>query len=274
MKRILCILVGLTLLLSACGIAQPPDTDAETTAATTVPETTELATVPPVETTVPTEATQPTETNPPPAEGPAVEDVIRYFNEVCLDAEFTDGGDASLVQKWETPISYRIYGAYTSEDLEVIKGFEAWLNTVEGFPGMGEAPEGTEENLSIYFCEGAEFEDHLGEQYVGLDGGITFWYDGENRIYDAIICYRKDMDRQTRNSVILEEIYNGLGPVQDTELRPDSLIYAGFSTPQELTDIDRLLLRLLYHPSITCGMDEAQCETQLRLLYPAVIGLD
>lgn len=263
MKRILCILAGVTLLLSACGIPQPPETAAtETTAATTVPETTEVTTVPT------TEATE------PPAQWPAVEDVISYFNEVCLDAEFTDGGDASLVQKWTIPISYRIYGEYSPEDLEVIKGFEDWLNTLEGFPGMGEALEGTEENLSVYFCEGAEFEDHLGEQYVGLDGGITYWYDGDNQIYDAIICYRKDMDRQTRNSVILEEIYNGLGPVQDTELRPDSLIYAGFSTPQALTDIDRLLLRLLYHPDITCGMDAAQCEAQIRRLYPNVIGLD
>jgi hypothetical protein len=29
--------------------------------------------------------------------------------------------------------------------------------------------------------------------------------------------------------VILEEVYNGLGPVQDTALRPDSLIYSDFS---------------------------------------------
>ena len=38
-------------------------------------------------------------------EGLSVDDVVLYFKEVVLDAEFSDGGDASLVQKWVVPIS-------------------------------------------------------------------------------------------------------------------------------------------------------------------------
>ena len=70
-----------------------------------------------------------------------------------------------------------------------------------------------------------------------------------------------------RNSVILEEIYNGLGPVQDTDLRPDSLIYSAYSTPQELTEIDELILKLLYHPDMVCGMNAQECEAVIRQLY-------
>ena len=67
--------------------------------------------------------------------------------------------------------------------------------------------------------------------------------------------------------MILEEIYNGLGPVQDTSLRSDSIIYAGYSTPQSLTAMDELLLRLLYRPELVCGMDAQQCEAVIRQLY-------
>ena len=102
---------------------------------------------------------------------------------------------------------------------------------------------------------------------AGLDGAVTFWYDGENRIYDEVICIRNDIDQFTRNSVILEEIYNGLGPVQDTSLRSDSLIYQEFSQPQALTQVDELILRLLYHPDMRCGMDAEACETVIRSLY-------
>ena len=109
--------------------------------------------------------------------------------------------------------------------------------------------------------------DLLGDQFYGTDGGVTFWYDGENRIYDAIICYRTDLSQHVRNSVILEEIYNALGPVQDTQLRPDSIIYAGYSEPQALTQIDELLLKLLYHPRMHCGMNQAECEAVIRQLY-------
>jgi hypothetical protein len=75
------------------------------------------------------------------------------------------------------------------------------------------------------------------------------------------------LSQELRNSVILEEVYNGLGPIQDTVLRPDSVIYSDFSQPQELSQIDELLMELLYHPDIKCGMDAAECETVIRSLY-------
>ena len=67
--------------------------------------------------------------------------------------------------------------------------------------------------------------------------------------------------------MILEEIYNGLGPIQDTSMRSDSIIYSEFSQPQNLTDIDELLLKLLYHPDILPGMNAQQCEQVIRALY-------
>ena len=82
-----------------------------------------------------------------------------------------------------------------------------------------------------------------------------------------MICIRTDIDQQVRNSVIMEEIYNGLGPVQDTSLRKDSIIYSGFSQPQWLTAVDELIVKLLYHPDIKCGMDAAACESVIRSVY-------
>ena len=106
----------------------------------------------------------------------------------------------------------------------------------------------------------------MGDDFYGMDGGVTFWY-LDDEIYDATICYRTDLSQQLRNSVILEEIYNGLGPIQDTDLRPDSIIYAEFSQPQKLTEMDELILRLLYHPQMKCGMTADECEAVIRRLY-------
>lgn len=36
---------------------------------------------------------------------------------LCLAAEFQDGGDPSLVQKWTCPIGYALHGDPTPEDL-------------------------------------------------------------------------------------------------------------------------------------------------------------
>ena len=156
--------------------------------------------------------------------------------------------------------------AFQTEDIAKIEEMAAWLNTVEGFPGMVEAEEPGVANLSIYFCDQQELIERMGDNHYNSDGAVTFWYTNDI-IYTEIICIRSDLDQTLRNSVILEEIYNGLGPVQDTDLRSESIIYSGFSQPQALHPIDRVIIQLLYHPSLSCGMDAAECEEAILALY-------
>lgn len=199
-------------------------------------------------------------------EGLAVEDVITYFNEVCLDGEYVHSGDPSVVQKWTEPIVYALHGDPTEQDLEVLRQFTVWLNNYPGFPGIYEQADTEYANLQIYFCSLEELHERMGPVEEDLDGMVTFWYNNDE-IYDATICIRNDLDQDIRNSVILEELYNGLGPIQDTQLREDSLIYAGYSAPQALTEIDELILKLLYHHDIRCGMNAEECEAVIRQLY-------
>ena len=198
--------------------------------------------------------------------GLPVEDVIVYFNEVCLDAEIVNAGDATRLQKWAEPIYFMRNGSPTDADIQTLTGFTAWLNTVEGFPGIYETQNPAEANIQFHFCSKDEMLSLMGNHFEGMDGAVTFWYEAD-RIYSAIICCRADLDQTLRNSVILEELYNGLGPIQDTALRSDSIIYSEYSEPQDLTEEDRLILKLLYHPRMQCGMDAAACEAVIRQLY-------
>ena len=279
-----CVVVVLTLLAACSGQGEETQpatvpTEASTPSATVPEDVTVAPTVAPTEastpsTPVPTEETvAPTVAPTEPTHsalyipGVDVEDVIVWFREVCLAAEFVNSGDPSFLQKWDTAIYYCVQGSPTEEDLNVLDSFAQWLNTVEGFPGIYETTNPQEGNLHIYFCSDSEMVSRMGEWTLDLDGAVTFWYDGYNSIYDGTICIRTDLRQNLRNSVILEELYNGLGPVQDTAMRPDSLIYAEFSEPQDLTEIDKLILYLLYHPDMKCGMSSAQCEEVIRKLY-------
>lgn len=274
-KRLVIVFLILTAFLTGCVSAPAQVPETTTTAPSTCPSDPTVSTTAPTEppTTPPTEPPTAPPTEPTvPAHSPlyisgvSVEDVIRYFNEVCLDAEFINEGDPSRLQKWNTPIRYILNGEPTAEDLNTLSTFVQWLNAIEGFPGMSETKDPANANLRIHFCTHSELTDILGPNFAYTDGGVTFWYMND-AIYDAVICYRTDLDQTVRNSVILEEIYNGLGPVQDTDLRTDSIIYSGFSTPQSLTAIDELILKLLYHPQLRCGMNARECEAVIRQLY-------
>ena len=199
--------------------------------------------------------------------GVQTNDVIRWYNEVCLDAEFSNGNDVSVVQKWVSPIYYSISGSPTAKDIEVVRSTAQWLNSIPGFPGMYEAQSPLQANLNINLVSEQEMINIMGTQFYGCDGGVTIWWNGNQQVYKGVICVRSDIDQYVRNSVIQEEIYNGMGPLQDTSLRTDSLIYSGYSTPQQPTQVDKLIMTLLYNTKITCGMNAAQCEKVIRELY-------
>ena len=265
-KRLFCLLMALCLVLCACGTVIPevPETAPRLTVVETLPCKAAESTTAPTE--LPAESPTAPAHSPLYLDGVPVEDVIAFFNEVCLDAEIIHSGDPSLLQKWTSPIFYTIHGDMTPEDYTTFTDFVQWLNTIEGFPGIQKAQEPYMSNLDIHFCSDREMLELMGAQFFGMDGAVTFWYENDE-IYDAIICYRTDLHQKLRNSVILEEIYNGLGPVQDTALRSDSIIYAEYSEPQMLSAMDELILKLLYHPQMKCGMNRRQCEAVIRELY-------
>ena len=268
-------LLALLLVLALCGCAaQVPET---TTPVTTVPETTIPETTIP-ETTIPEtaipETTIPATTAPLHSalyrEGFDVEEVLTYFHEVTNQIEYTDGtGDPSLIQKWLSPLIYRIDGAPTEEDLRVLEEFCQQLNAVPGFPGIREAREGEFENLTLSFLDPDSFRDRFSDVVHGEDawGATQYWYYTDtNEIHTAAIGYRTDIPQLDRSSIILEEIVNTLG-ISDSERRSDSIVYQHSNENLQLSDIDWLLLELLYHPDIDTAMDAEMCEKVIRDLY-------
>lgn len=269
MKTVIIFILS-TLLLTGCVSKSDHSLfvtlPSETTTVETIDESTITTTVEAIhESTITTVPTQPSHWayyDP----DISVENAITWFSEVCLAAEMVNGGDATLIQKWDVPIYYYINGDPTDEDLIALQNFEAWINTVEGFPGMYPTVDLGQANLKIYFCTQQELLNIMGPNFGGLDGAVTYWYE-DNAIYNANICIRTDLSQHLRNSVIKEELYNGLGPINDTSLREDSIIFAGYSEPQELTATDKLIMALLYDPSIQCGMNADQCAEIIRNIY-------
>lgn len=283
MKHIVCFVLTAVLVfgLIACGQTAPAVTTAPGTAAAT-----ETATEPaptetePVETEPAPTETEPVETEPAPTEPEHSElflpevsqkDMIAYFNEAVLDTEYSTGdGDPSLVQKWVDPIYYRVTGNPTEEDLVILEALFGQLNEIEGFPGFFPADETRPtEDLTISFLDENTFNIAFSDFLRGeiADGAVQYWYyTDSNIIHSARIGYRTDIGQDIRNSVLLEEVVNGLG-FNDTALRSDSIVYQYGSDATALSDVDWLLLKLLYHPDIQCGMNADQCREILEKLY-------
>lgn len=278
MKKLLLILMTLSLAASllACGAAHAPGTTAPPPSQTTVPETTVPETSVP-ETTVP--VTTVPETTAPLHSDLYLEDctphmLLSYWDEVVLQMEYSDGtGNPALVQKWLFPILYRIEGEPTAEDLRVLETFFDQLNRIPGFPGIAMATGNQQENLTLSFLGPEDFRDRFSEVVGGEDawGATEFWYyTATNEIYTARIGYRTDIDQLSRSSILLEEIVNTLG-ISDTVLREDSIVYQYSDSNLQLSETDWLILKLLYHPDMHCGVDAEASHAVIETLYQPCI---
>ena len=239
-------------------------------------ETSSVVQTEPIETepteTEPTE-TEPTETDPLHSdlylEDYTVEQVIEYFCEVVLDTEYSGGGSYWMVQKWVEPIVYEICGEATQEDIDVLTRLFEQLNEVEGFPGI-RLPQREHDmiNLRINFYGREDFYANMSEVVGGLeaDGAVHYWYSDLNDIYNAKIGCRTDIDQSIRNSVLPEEVVNGLG-ISDTMLREDSITYQFSSFNLGPSEMDWLIIRLLYHPEMKPGMNREECIAVIEKLY-------
>ncbi|MBR4109091.1 MAG: DUF2927 domain-containing protein [Oscillospiraceae bacterium] len=274
LKSCIVFILTLSLLLCACVSSTSESTDfttqptiAEPTIST-IPTT--VVTPPPETTAMPTiEATNPIH-SPLYLPQYTTAQITEYFNEVVLDMEYSDGtGDVTLVQKWTCPIYYYILGTPTEEDNAVLSKLFEQLNQLPGFPGIYTAADASSANLTIHFLDYSAFEESFSEvinsEYAF--GATQFWYyTATNELYTARIGYRTDIDQQTRNSILLEEIINTLG-ISDTTTRTDSIVYQYSDENTSLSDIDWIILKLLYDPAILCGMDADACPNAIAELY-------
>jgi len=249
MKRFLLIILAFALVLGACG-AQSVEEEAEVAVldvkATPKPEKLKL-------------------------DGYNAQQIGDYFCEVVLAAEYSYGsGNQHALQKWKEPIYYTIYGNAGAEDLLLVADFAAQLNQIEGFPGMYAAENSEQENFTINLLSSKDMMKSAGHVVEGEDAhGIALWdyYTDKNELYNVRIWVSTDIDQKVRNSVLLEEIVNSIGMGNDTELREDSIIYQEYSETQKLSEMDWVLLKLLYDKRMICGMTETDCRDLISEIY-------
>ena len=258
------ILFGLALTLCACQAVLPVSTEPEIIqSAPALTETTTPTIAPTTQPTIPAHASfyHPNYT---------CDQIWTYFEEVALHGEYSTGtGDPALIQKWQAPLRYRIYGAPTEEDIAVLEEFFSQLNAMPGFPGIFLAGEDELSNFNIRFLDETDFNSAFSSMLNGEDanGAAQFWYyNDSNEIYTANIGYRIDIDQDVRNSILLEEIVNALG-LSDSILRTDSIVYQYSDENLCLSDVDWIILQLLYATDIECGMNAAQCCAAVQEMY-------
>ena len=192
--------------------------------------------------------------------------VLTLFDEVALKSEYTDTTGAhpshNLVRWADRTITYSIIGEDISEDIyTAIADALVELDDISYTPSfqLDETGSGA---LQIYV--GGETANQMLSRY-NATGLSTISYDKTvGSIVKGTIYLQDQYQTPSRTKhVVLEELTQVLGLVNDAVEFQDSIFYDGFSSLTKLTDIDKLLIEMLYSDAVKPNMTPPQCKANL-----------
>lgn len=197
--------------------------------------------------------------------GKAIDDneALSYFSDVALKSEY--GGDdfTGIVRRWEEPIRVAVHSGYTDEDYRTLENHVHDLSQIKGFPPISIVQE--DGNYNFYFVPLDQMAKVVPGYVEGNWGFVSLTWDEQGRIDGGTIGIATDVTNQVqRNHLILEEMTQGLGLLNDSPKYMDSIYQGAWTEVQSLTDLDWLLVKMLYSSAIHAGMHQDEALPALK----------
>jgi hypothetical protein len=200
-------------------------------------------------------------------------DVIDYFKEIALGFEF--GNASRITRRWSNDMKIFVGGSPTPElltELDIIVDDIMSLTTTSFSIEM--VSDSAQSNYYIYFGSGNSYSEIFPSLAGLVDsnwGLFNIFWNGSNELhtgYMYVDIYRASSVEQKH--LLREELTQSLGLAKDSSLYSESIFQQAFSTKvTEYAEIDKDLIRLLYHPDMRTGLNIIQVDGVLRniLLY-------
>jgi len=178
------------------------------------------------------------------------EQIKSYFNEVAYGSDQMKGDNTNKITKWDKDIKMYLDGYYTNQDLINVKSLITELNTLIGSIKITIVKNKSEANSIVYFGDFNNFNSkyvYNQLQYVSCNGYcLIYSYSGTIIIDNVKIFIRNDVSSLDKKHAIIEEITQSLGLANDSWTYEDSIFYEGYTTTQQLSKIDKEVIRMLY----------------------------
>ncbi len=192
--------------------------------------------------------------------------VIEYFGEVALGFEF--GGATQVTRKWAGDMKIFVGGEQKPLLLNELQGIVSEINALatDGF-SISMVTDSLDMNYYIYFGAGADYASIYPSQsglVAGNWGLFSVYWDAAEQIYkgNMYVDTERANDLEERH-LLREELTQSLGLAKDSERYDDSIFQTDWTTTTSFSDIDKDLIRLLYHPQMEPGLNDVQVEETL-----------
>ena len=186
------------------------------------------------------------------------------FKTIALSADQTG---MPVIKKWVTPIRYKIAG---STEEYMVKEVDSTFSQLKALTGLdiSKTTDDDEANFLILFGKVNDFAEAIpaiSAKNFNQFGGYYYRFNGKGEIYKAIslITTENYSSHQDVRHVLRKGIVRQLGFFKPLETKPNSLFYSQNNNMLKFNSYDSALIRLLYSPRFTPGMNLPQVEEVL-----------
>ncbi len=188
-------------------------------------------------------------------------EVVAYFKEIALGFEF--GNASAITRKWRSPMRVFVGGQANRELRDELATIVGEINALatDGF-SVAMVADSVQSNYYVFLGTGERYSELYSSQsgLVNDNWGLfsVFW-NGQNEINRGHMYVDTERaDLKAQKHLLREEFTQSLGLARDASIYPLSIFLSDWSTTTAYADVDRDLIRLLYHPKMRIGLDEEQ----------------
>ena len=171
-------------------------------------------------------------------------------------------GQGTLLTRWEDTIKIHVSGSPSQSDLSELDEFIMECAThCPNMPNIRLVDSENQANVTIWYGPLDQLQYHS-EYYVeGNWGFFSYWYNGQYQMSRGEIVIATDVNTtDSKNHLLREELMGVFGLTNDQSVYSDSILYTEWTTTQELSDVDWLMLNMLYDPDLAAGMSAREAR--------------
>ncbi|MBQ0732825.1 DUF2927 domain-containing protein [Aquimarina celericrescens] len=192
--------------------------------------------------------------------------VINYFKEIALGSE--NGTASKITRKWTSTMRIFVDGEVTLANQRALNSIVSEINNLVSDGFEIEIVDNLEQsNYHMFFGSAREFVaiyPYHSERVIENWGLFRFYINESNEIIQGHMYV--DIERANeieQRHLLREELTQSLGLARDSYTYLNSIFQQNWTTTTQYAEIDKDLIRLLYHPDMRIGLNNDEVRPVL-----------
>ncbi|MFP2996295.1 DUF2927 domain-containing protein [Spongiivirga sp. MCCC 1A20706] len=196
-------------------------------------------------------------------------DQIEYLKEIALGFEF--GSASEITRKWNGDMNIFVKGTSSSDLSAELSRIKDELNQLitDNFE-MNIVSDESMANYIIFFGSANDYAALYPSQATLVSnnwGLFSIFWNGQNYLTNGhmyVDIERANLEEQKH--LLREELTQSLGLAKDSPRYDGSIFQEEWTRTNEYAQIDRDIIRLLYHPGVGVGLNSNEVDAVLRTI--------